>query len=168
MRTCVGVDELWNDHASEVERYVRRRVGCRALAQDVTSEVFLAVAKAQRRNPELPISVGYLFTVARRRIVDYYRQAERRTRLVESYGRAVERSANRNNNPADWYEDLQWLDTVPERQRQALMLRYMNGMSVAQVADLMEQQYRATESLLARARQSARLAHSQSPAGLAS
>jgi DNA-directed RNA polymerase specialized sigma24 family protein len=48
------------------------------------------------------------------------------------------------------------------------MLRYMNGMSVAQVADLMEQQYRATESLLARARQSARLAHSQSPAGLAS
>lgn len=165
MADCIGVDELWNNHAAEVERYVRRRVGCPALAQDLTSDVFLAVAKARRRDPGLSISVGYLFTVAHRRVVDHYRRADRRTRLVENYGRALERTEVRDDNPADQHVDLRWLLDIPHRQRTALMLRYSNDMTVAEVAEHMEQPYTAVESLLARARRSARRAHELALAG---
>jgi DNA-directed RNA polymerase specialized sigma24 family protein len=47
---------------------------------------------------------------------------------------------------------LQVLDSLPSRQRRALMLRYLDEHSVAEVADTMEVSYQTAESLLARAR----------------
>ena len=44
------------------------------------------------------------------------------------------------------------LNTVPEPARQALLLRYRDGMGVEEVAKVIGRTYKATESLLSRGR----------------
>jgi len=47
---------------------------------------------------------------------------------------------------------------LPERQCRALELRYGLGLTVAEVAEVMDESYRTVESLLARGRRNARQA----------
>jgi RNA polymerase sigma factor (sigma-70 family) len=44
------------------------------------------------------------------------------------------------------------LDALPEQLRQALLLRYHVGLSVSEVAEVMDRSYKGAESLLSRAR----------------
>lgn len=50
--------------------------------------------------------------------------------------------------------------TLPLRQRRALVLRYLNDMTVGQTAEALGVSYRATESLLSRARSNMARAYS--------
>jgi len=152
MRDCARFENLWRTHGAELERFVRRRVGCPEQAADIASEVFVTVGRALAEDPSREINVGFLFTVANRRVVDSWRRKERDRRLVERCG--SEMSQVPFGSSID--EDLGWLDGVPERQRVALALRYLDDLSVSQVAGRMGETYGVVESLLARARASAR------------
>lgn len=44
------------------------------------------------------------------------------------------------------------IDTLPEKQRTAFTLRFIEGMPIAEIADIMETSYKAIESLLQRAK----------------
>jgi len=157
MRGQVEVERLWILHADEVHAFVRRRVGCSQLAEDITSEVFVTVARSFETNAEVDIHAGFLFTVARRRIVDSWRQRERGLRLVEQCGRSlIVGDAGDEQATLEGLMDLEWLDRMPARQRTALVLRYVGELSVGEVAERMGESYGVVESLLARGRRSAR------------
>jgi RNA polymerase sigma-70 factor (ECF subfamily) len=65
------------DHYRKVFRFVRRRVGSTEDAEDVTQEVFAnAAAALGGSEPESP-TLAWLYTVARRRIVDQLRRPDR-------------------------------------------------------------------------------------------
>jgi RNA polymerase sigma-70 factor (ECF subfamily) len=73
-----GVERAFRAHYGDVYRFVRRRVDSRAEAEDVVADVFLAAASAlpclERRDTP---ALAWLYTVARRRLVD---EARRRGR----------------------------------------------------------------------------------------
>ncbi len=157
MRDQMEVERLWCLHSDEVHSFVRRRVGCAQLAEDITSEVFVTVARSLERDSAADIQAGFLFTVARRRIVDSWRRRERTQRLVERCGDSMTVEMRGDDATASSsLIDLGWLDGVPDRQRTALVLRYVGELSVGEVADRMGESYGAVESLLARGRRSAR------------
>ena len=56
---------------------------------------------------------------------------------------------------------LSALERLPDRQRAALVLRYLDEFSVTEVADAMDLTYTAVESLLARGRRSFATAYRQ-------
>src|SRR3569833_849607 len=132
--------------------YLLPRCGSAALAEDLTSETFLAAVNASRQGRLPELSTAWLVGVARHKLADHWRSLEREQRSLA----AAETSAADVDDPWD-----EWLDTeaayaalahLPIPQRAALTLRYLDGLSVADVAEHLGRTLHGTETLLARSR----------------
>jgi RNA polymerase sigma-70 factor (ECF subfamily) len=132
--------------------YLLPRCGSAALAEDLTSETFLAAVDASRQGSLTEVSTAWLVGVARHKLVDHWRRLEREQRGLA----AVHASAVDIDDPWD-----EWLDAeaayaalaqLPIPQRAALTLRYLDGLPVGDVAAHLGRTVHGTETLLARAR----------------
>lgn len=142
---------LYDEALPQVYGYLLARCGRRALAEDLTSETFLAAAAACHRTPPPALSTGWLVGVARHKLVDHWRAADREERGL----RAVDGPAG----PDEWDEThldalvaRQVLDALSGPHRAALTLRYLDGLPVPDVARTLGRTVHATEALLVRAR----------------
>jgi RNA polymerase sigma-70 factor, ECF subfamily len=150
--TGAALLDLYDDALPEVYGYLLARCGSRALAEDLTAETFLAaVAAARRQPPPLP-STGWLIGIARHKLVDHWRAAEREQRGL----RAVDAEPEQADDPWDERLDALLARQVLDRQtgvhRAALTLRYLDGLAVPEVARALGRTVHATEALLGRAR----------------
>lgn len=69
--------ELYQRYLTPVYRYIFRRVGGNvAVAEDLTSQVFLEALNNLVRYHERGKFIAWLFTITRRRLVDVYRKPE--------------------------------------------------------------------------------------------
>ena len=134
-------------HSDAVFGFVLSRCGSDDVAQDVTSEVFIDAARRFAEGRGADVTRSWLVTVAHRRLIDHWRS-------VGSQRSRVDRLRNLRGTSSS--VDLELIElalgTLPERQRAALALRYLDDFSVSEIADALDATYRSTESLLARAR----------------
>jgi RNA polymerase sigma-70 factor, ECF subfamily len=145
----------------QVYGYLLPRCGSVILAEELTAETFLAALTASRRRPALQVSVPWLIGIARHKLVDHWRRAERERRGLE----AVERDGPTSVDPWSEVLDTQAAHATLLRlalpQRTALMLRYLDGLSVPEVAAYLGRSVHATETLLVRARAALRRLYSE-------
>jgi RNA polymerase sigma-70 factor (ECF subfamily) len=122
-------DELYREHAAAIFRFCLRAVSRREVAEELTSEVFLALHQgwAGLTADQMP---AWLFTVAKRRAADYWRR-----RYVE------ERWEAEFQEESLWTEPEHSLAELLERctalkavHRVCLTLRFGQGMSRAEIA----------------------------------
>lgn len=106
---------------------------------------FLAPVRQARAGTIEKVSVGWLITAVRHRNLNVLRGDDRERRRL----RLVIGAEHADAPPAD-VGDL--LAAMPDRERVAVVLRYVDGFSVREVAGLLGLSVRATESLLARAK----------------
>lgn len=131
-----------------VYRYAARLVGTRAAAEDLVQETYVRLVRAARGGAVDRIGIGWLITTTRRLAIDRGRAAaSERARLTLVAARPDHREVTPDDDAAALLAGL------PARERAALVLRYVDGMSVPEVADLLGSSVRATESLLQRAKQ---------------
>ena len=64
---------LYRRYVTPVYRYLYNHVGNPADAQDLTAQVFLEALEGLRRYRERGSFAGWLFTIARRRVIGHYR-----------------------------------------------------------------------------------------------
>jgi RNA polymerase sigma-70 factor (ECF subfamily) len=158
MRAVAGRDpatvvELVERAAPEVYRYaVRLTGGDRALAEDLVQDACVDLVRVDRSGGAAELGVGWLIVVVRRRYLDHLRRTDRDTRRVD---RAT--AGDELITAPDWAsvrggDALTCLGLLSADQRAALVLRYVDDLPVAEVAELMDRTVAATESLLARAR----------------
>lgn len=141
---------LFDLEFESVYRFCLARSGSHSIADEVTSDVFLEAAREFGAG-RTDLSIGWLITVARRRIIDRWRAQERRRQLSKRV--ALQRLDHLDAIPEpDESAILDALQSLPERQRLAVALRYLDGYSVAEVAEALEVSYSAAESLLSRGR----------------
>lgn len=144
---------LYDSAASEVYGYLASRCGSAAVAEDLTAETFLAASAAVQRDAVQDLTVAWLIGVARHKLVDHWRRTEREQRLLH----AVESDTD-DATTDDWDARIdaalahQTLARLGAHHRSALTLRYLDGLSVAEVADHLGRTYGATEALLVRAK----------------
>ena len=137
------------------------RCGSRALAEELTAQTFEAAARQVARGRSDEVTAPWLFTVARRRLIDHWRRQSARERLRE---RVVAESATLCQSPSSENPEVSAaLDSLGHRQRVVLTLRYIDGWSVSEIAEALEITYIATQSLLARARTAFRAALVEEP-----
>lgn len=164
VREVDAVEELFRRHRNEVYRYLARQVSA-DVADDLTAEVFFEASRHLARPVPTPLGIGWLMTVARRRLCDHWRRTARAATLqrrlvfeascgIDDRGRGWPTASDGSAAPGEVPElvDLPELAGLPTRQRQALVLRYVAGHSVGEVATIIGATYQSTESLLARAR----------------
>lgn len=127
----------------EVFRYAAMLCGNdRVLAEDLVQDVYLGALTSARDGRVAQVSVGYLIVAVRHRHLDRLRSAARE-------GRRLRLVASTPDTAEAFVPSL--LALVPERERTALVLRYVDDLPVAQVAKELGVSTHAAESLLARA-----------------
>ena len=140
----------------QVYGYLLPRCGSVALAEDLTAETFMAAVASSRRHPPPRVTVAWLIGIARHKLVDHWRRAEREQRGLA----AVEQEHAAGEDPWGELLDAQAahvaLLQLSLPQRTALTLRYLDGLSVPEVAVHLDRSVHATETLLVRARSALR------------
>jgi RNA polymerase sigma factor (sigma-70 family) len=133
---------LFYTHYPVVHRKLTVLLRDEAAAEDMAQEVFL---RLYRNPPDRPEAVGaWLHRVLTRIAYDAIDRKQRERRLLEKQGRqaqldgtgefAVDDEMLRRMNREEVHE---WLEVRPERERQALMLRY-SGYSYAEIAEQLQ------------------------------
>ena len=143
--------QLYDTALPEVFGYLASRCGSASVAEDLTSETFLAAVDAVRRDRVEELTVAWLIGVARHKLVDHWRRQARDDRSLRAVG-------DRPDATDDWDVRLdallahQALQDLGAHHRSALTLRYLDGLPVRQVAECLGRTEGATEQLLVRAR----------------
>jgi RNA polymerase sigma-70 factor (ECF subfamily) len=135
-------------HLSDVYGYLLRLcAGDRAQAEDLTQDVWLALVEELRRGRTERADIRWLITVARSRFLDAARRERRRQSKLE----LIRREQPRDDEPSEG-DVLDRLDRLQPLHRAVLVLRYVDGLSVPEVATAIGRKLTPTNSLLARAR----------------
>jgi RNA polymerase sigma-70 factor (ECF subfamily) len=130
--------------------YLLPRCGSVADAEDLTAETFMAAVVALQRPDPPSMSVAWLIGIARHKLVDHWRRGERERRGLVAVG--VEQTDDPWEELLDTSAAYAALARLPGPQRAALALRYLDGLSVTEIADHLERTVQGTETLLVRAR----------------
>jgi RNA polymerase sigma-70 factor, ECF subfamily len=120
-------DDFYETHVAAVFRYALKCVGRRDVAEDITSDVFLALYR-NRGSLDATLIRGWLFAVARNRAIDYWRHAqlERRYRETAPAAESVPEPLVEG-----WLRETKALKPV---HRACLILRYVHGMERSEIA----------------------------------
>jgi len=153
-----GLLEVYDRALPQVYGYLMSRCGQRLLAEDLTSETFLAAA---RQGPDGPISVAWLIGVARHKLADHWRHEAREERLLQAVGPVAADADDPWEAHLDVLRAREALRAVAPQHRAALTLRYVDGLTVAEAASVLGRTLEATEALLVRARRALRRAYEE-------
>ena len=131
------------------------------MAEDLTSESFLAAVRALQQGDVVAIGVPWLIGVARHKLADHWRARARDDRLQD----ALEDEHVEVDDPWDATLDRLRAESVlcalGDHHRSALTLRYVDALPVPEVASLLGRTVHATEALLVRARNAFRNAYEE-------
>jgi len=147
---------LYDRYVDSVYRYVLFRVGDRSLAEDVTSETFL---RALRRITSVSYQgrdVGAWFiTIARNIVLDHVKSSRYRlevtTSELDDNSEVTAGPEQQVLNEATYSELLRCVTMLNNDQRECIVLRFLQGLSVAETANLMGRNEGAIKALQHRA-----------------
>ena len=156
---------LYQQALPEVYGYLARRCGDQAVAEDLTSDTFLAAVRALKQGDVVTVGVPWLIGVARHKLADHWRRRAREDRLQG----ALEGEHLEEDDPWDVTIDrmraTDVLCALGDHHRSALTLRYVDGLPVPEVAGMLGRTVHATEALLVRARIAFRNAYEKGELG---
>lgn len=157
---------LYERYLESVFGYVTRRVSPHQEAEDITAEVFAAAfAGLPGFRGDLPLA--WLLGIARRKIADGIRRRGKRRETLASELAATSEAANAlleklGASAPNQEQMLQQqearqhiralMDALHPDQREALLLQYVEELSIAEIATVMQRSPHAINSLLQRAR----------------
>jgi len=163
--------EFFDTYAPRLFRFAMRRAGDEDLAEEITQTTLIAaVSKLKTWRGEATLFT-WLCTISRRQLLDHWRKTARQPELrpldddpdvraaLESLG-----SGGGHPDAADTALDRQrlaervqiTLDYLPDRYGDVLEWKYLQGLSVSEIAARLSSTPKAVESTLTRARQAFR------------
>ena len=146
--------EIYTRHHDAVYTYLLYRVNDVQVAEDLTGEVFLRlVTKIDRFTYRGRPILAWLYTVARNLLADHYRQARRDDPLP-----LEERIVAASSDPSQTAERrleqaclARAMQHIAESHRQVILLRFVEGLSHAETAQILGRTENATKVLQHRA-----------------
>lgn len=149
-----ALGQLYDQYAPGIYRYLYRRVGDARLAEDLTGQCFLNMLEALQRGAGWQSSFsGWLYRIAHNLSVDYFRR-HGNSALVELDERLLSAAdspdyvAERTLRMEDVREALQ---ALTDEQVQVILLRFGEGLSNKEVAEMMDKTEGAIKALQHRA-----------------
>jgi RNA polymerase sigma-70 factor, ECF subfamily len=141
-----------------VYRYLLARAGDTWLAEELTQQTFVEAVRQRRSFDGRSDVVTWLCAIGRHKLVDHYRQTDReaaRHQRLSALRAEQDPLVSTHERDAIW----QALAVLPDEQRLALIFRYLDQMTVRDIAKQLDRTEKAVESLLSRARDGFRQAY---------
>ncbi len=173
-----SAERLHEQYLTAIYHYISRRLPDREAAEDATAEVFAAAVLSRPRFRGEVSPYLWLLGIARRKVADALRRRHWRELLsvdmwrrrnadddesTDGWEALLERTPTTTQNPEESalrrerYQMLRRLVfSLKEEQREALLLHYVDGLSLAEVGVVLGKTPTAVSSLLQRARESVR------------
>ena len=126
--------------------------GDKAKTENLTQETFLQAVRTLQRGGHSIVTIPWLLSVARSRLIDSVRTEGRAERKLELVRRSTPTRVDLSGLELHEAQARELLAGLRPLERTALALRYLDDMPVAAVARELGRGVRATESVLARAR----------------
>ena len=150
-RAAAALDDLYRHHVGEVYRYTYAVLGNHADAEDVTQTTFVNALRALERGEAPRNPSSWLIAIAQNVVRQRWRQAAARPAEVELVQDVPAMSVEED---VELEELVRALQRIPPTQREALVLRELEGRSYNEIAELLGLTTAALETLLFRARRS--------------
>lgn len=131
--------------------FLHRCGGSVPVAEDLTQETFLASVSELKKGRRPEARIPWIYGIARHKLLDHYRGLARAERpldpLLELYEHPPDASVDETRE-----RTVAALDAVPGAQQAALVLHYLDGFSMREIAAFLDKTEKAVEGLLARGR----------------
>jgi RNA polymerase sigma-70 factor (ECF subfamily) len=154
-----AIGELYDRYEAKIFAYIYRRTGEQTLAEDLTGQVFLKMLEAIHNQKAWHSSFsGWLYRIAHNLVIDHYRQRDHQIQISledeptlpapDSPEEATEMKLNAERLRAA-------IGRLTEEQAEVISLRFLEGYSINEVAEMMSKtegsikalQYRAVSTL---------------------
>jgi RNA polymerase sigma-70 factor (ECF subfamily) len=154
-----AVSELYNLHVDRIYQYVRYRTGDDQTAEDLTAEVFLrAIESLGNYNDQGAPFVAWLYRIAHARVIDYYRSMKRHQTaplddpLLQDGLVTTDEVVDVDilQNRSLWTA----LRQLTDDQQSVIVLKFVQGLSNAEIAQVLGKTEGAIKSLQRRALES--------------
>jgi len=122
----------------------------RELAEDLTSEVFI---KAMKNFASFKVSQSFqawIFTIAHNHLVDHYKKQKRDVSLDDILEMAGDNKATIENK-VFVQEVIVEIEKLPNYYQEVITLKYINGLSTKEIADVLKKEEGAVRTALSRA-----------------
>lgn len=146
--------EIYDNNYQALYRYIYRQIGDVETSRELTSEVFSRLLQTvQDKQLQVQRVTPWLYCTAHNLVIDHYRSQQHRRHLplrenlVESSMKTPEIVENRLSA----IEVREALQALTPEQRQVILLKYLEGMTNHEVAELMGKSVGAVKSLQHRA-----------------
>ena len=146
---------LYQAHVQAIYRYIAHRVSDSQLAEDLTGDVFTRALQSlgKYRDRGRPF-VAWLYRIAHARVIDYYRQTDRRPVHSELESESVPVDEDMDEAMIQQQAAQTLRAAIAELtgdQQQVIVLRFIEGHRTDKVAQLMGKQPNAIKALQHRA-----------------
>ncbi|MFQ6057389.1 MAG: sigma-70 family RNA polymerase sigma factor [Anaerolineae bacterium] len=150
----VALGQIYDQYSVKIYNYIYYRLGDARLAEDLTADVFLKMLEAVKASAAWKISLsGWLYRIAHNLVIDYFRRQPRREALPLD-----ERLIAAQNSPAIGLESVlaqqrlrAAISRLTEDQQQVIILKFVEDMSNAEVAEILGKSEGAVKALQHRA-----------------
>ena len=131
-----------------------RQLGNRVDAEDLTQETFVHLYRALPRYESRNTFNAYLFTLARRRLIDHQRRRARRPlEYIDPNDWPLQQEAAPKNCTAEIERAFhRALQDLPVKQRQAILLLQQQNLSYDEIAQVMDSSVASVKTSIHRAR----------------
>lgn len=124
---------IYDHYAQPLFRFLYSRVGARPEAEELTAQTFLAALEGLPDYQERGAFGAWLFTIARRKVADHFRRQSRQAAWAAD--QELENLAAQD--PPDQLDLRAALSHLPDAERELLQMRYVAGLSFAEMAALL-------------------------------
>ncbi len=151
-----AVSELYNLHVDRIYQYVRYRTGDDPTAEDITAEVFLrAIESLSSYNDHGAPFIAWLYRIAQARIVDFWRRSKRRQTapLDDPLLQDGLLTTDEDMNVDFLQHQSLWsaLQQLTDDQQNVIILKFMQGLDNAEIAQALGKTEGAIKALQRRA-----------------
>jgi RNA polymerase sigma-70 factor (ECF subfamily) len=144
-------EEIFAANHDAIYRYLVRRLGNRDAAEDVASDVFLQAVRGIEKFRYQGIALrAWLYGIAHHLAVDHVRREVRRANSNGALSGPTEEGGFADQ-VADRAEVVQAIQRLTDEQQHVIVLRFFEGLSVAEVAEVTRRREGAVKALQHRA-----------------
>lgn len=141
-----GFEQVYREYFDGLWRYVFSRIRNREIASDIVSDSFIALFE-NIKNIKYPKALkSYLYKIAKNRMIKFYSEEKPRSitdfeldRLTFDKSEVEKESNHEHQNTGSKIKLEEVLKNLPENYSEVLRLRFLSGLKVKEVAEILEE-----------------------------
>lgn len=154
-------EKVYSNYITPIYRYVYIRVKHKEEAEDLTHTIFIKAFEAKKKR-QAEITLNYLFTIARRTVIDFWRKKkelnpadpERIFENIVDSSQNVQQMAEREDDKNMVEKFMAKLDGD---QKDVVIMKFLNDLTTKEIANIMKKSEEAIRKIQSRALKNIRM-----------